>query len=511
MRRKASLSTWVFALGVAVWVVSGVIWWLSAAPLGHDEAQYAMAFQHLLSGEPPRWVYLSKGMHAVAGPGVLLGGGELALRVAPLLCGLGFLLAAAHLAWRVFGATTAAWTVVVLASAKPVVRRSVELLSDFPSTAALLAGTTVVVMEVVQPSRPTGPSWRLLWAAPLFAAAFYLRYGSCVPISLVGSAALVAGWPAVRQRPAPVAAAAGLLALLLLPHFWDSLATLGSPLAVLLESQRVPQAEVSGLRTYLTSDPVAFYGRAVAPLLVLGALLPGWLALRRWRRSARAPGSGPAPSEESRQARRALVLWAIALADIVVLGLTALGQLRYILPGVVLLTILGVELVRVAVAATPLPARRFVVGGLALALAVLLVTSVTSVARHGQARRRGMQSVLLTIEAIRRDAAGRRCHFIAGHYTQIEWYTGCNGHHFSPAQAHARGEPIYYVREDAPGWQPSDADMAQPHVVVLQHARDNLQVIRLLPASGSGAGAPARSPLTPGATPALAPGALPPP
>ncbi|HRC54941.1 MAG TPA: sulfite exporter TauE/SafE family protein [Kofleriaceae bacterium] len=307
MRRKASLSTWVFALGVAVWVVSGVIWWLSAAPLGHDEAQYAMAFQHLLSGEPPRWVYLSKGMHAVAGPGVLLGGGELALRVAPLLCGLGFLLAAAHLAWRVFGATTAAWTVVVLASAKPVVRRSVELLSDFPSTAALLAGTTVVVMEVVQPSRPTGPSWRLLWAAPLFAAAFYLRYGSCVPIAIVGVAALVAGWRAVR-RPVPVAAAAVLLALLLLPHFWDSLATLGSPLAVLLESQRVPQAEVSGLRTYLTSDPVAFYGRAVAPLLVLGALLPGWLALRRWRRFARAPGSGPAPSEELLRARRALGL-----------------------------------------------------------------------------------------------------------------------------------------------------------------------------------------------------------
>jgi 4-amino-4-deoxy-L-arabinose transferase-like glycosyltransferase len=279
----------VLAAGLALWLGSALLLWLQRPPLGHDEAQYALAFQGMLRGGPLRWIYLSKGMHAVVAPGVWLGGDELALRALPLVCGVGFALAAAHLAWRVFGATTAGWTLLVLATAKPLVRRSVDLLSDFPSAALLLLGTTIVLCEVIGGGRrgvggegqagagagdggagETGPSWRLVWAAPVFAAAFYLRYASCVPVAIVGGVALLFGWRGVRRRPGPVVAAVALLAALLVPHLVDSAAITGSPLGVLLESQRVPQAEVSGLRTYLTSNPLSFYGFAVTPVLVLG-------------------------------------------------------------------------------------------------------------------------------------------------------------------------------------------------------------------------------------------------
>lgn len=477
----------VLAAGLAVWVGSAIILWLAAPPLGHDEAQYALAFQGMLRDGPLRWVYLSKGMHAVVAPGVWAGGSELAMRALPLLCGLGFALAAVHLAWRVFGATTAAWTMLALATAKPLVRRSTDLLSDFPSAALLLVGTTIVLVEATRPapaetgdpgeagggaaagSLPAGPSWRLLWAAPLFAAAFYLRYASCVPIAIIGVVALVIGWEGVRRRPRPALAAAALLAALLVPHLVDSVAIMGSPLGVLLQSQRVPQSEVSGLRTYLTSNPLTFYGFALAPLLLLGVLSPvGWIRGERGERKA--------PRD-----RRALALWLIGLADIVALGLTALGQARYILVGIALLVILGVELVRGFLAARPPPWRRALTAAAALALAIAAAFAIPSMLRQGEARRRATRPIFLVADVIRRDAEGKPCHFTANHYTQIEWYSGCDGHDYPQAEALAEGHHVYYVRDDSPGWQPSAEELAQPHVVVLEVPRYQLLVIRLLP------------------------------
>ena len=485
----------VLAAGLALWLGSALVLWLARPPLGHDEAQYALGFQGVLRDEPLRWFYLSKGMHAVVAPGYWAGSSELTLRALPLALGLGFALAATHLAWRVFGATTAAWTLLVLATAKPLVRRSVDLLSDFPSAALLLLGTTVVLLEVTGGGRrrraaadpgdgggaaAAGPSWWLLLVAPLFAAAFYLRYASCVPIAIVGAVALVAGWANIRRRPAPVVASVLLLTALLVPHFRDAVALTGSPLGVLLESQRVPQAEVSGLRTYLTSNPFSFYGFALTPLLLLGVLsLPRW-----WRRAGRA-ADGPA-------ARRAVALWVIGVVDIVALGLAALGQARYILFGIALLVLLGVELARGLLAAGA-PRLRHAALGLAVpALGFAAYLSVSSLVRQGPRRRLAAQPQLLAADVIRRDAEGKRCHFAGYHYTQIEWYSGCDSRAFLQEEALAAGAHVYDVRDDSPGWQPSAAELAAPHLILLEVPRYQLRVIRLLPSAPGSALAPVR-------------------
>lgn len=468
MLRARPTTVAVLALGATTWLIASAVWWLARPPLGHDEAQYVLAFGDWLAGRELRWVYLSRGMHAIAGPGVLLGGSELALRAAPFLCGLGFLAVSARLAWRLHGPTTAAWTVAILATSAPLLRRSAELLSDLPAAALLLAATLILVEELVpEPGGREQPSWRVVWVAPLFAAAFYIRYASCVPAAILGLACAAAGWRNVLRRPAPLVTAVGLLLLLLVPHFLDAIHLLGSPLAILLESQRVPRAEVSGLTTYLTAAPRSFYGTAVAPLLVVGVLSIGWFARRLWR--------APAAKLEAVAARRGVLLWLIAVGDIVAIGLTALGQMRYILVGIVVLLMLGVELLRSLLA---LPAVRWQRAAAAAALAVLAVLSVQSVlavARHGMGRDRLMKDTMDTIELLHRDAAGRRCHFLAAAYTQIEWYTGCNGHNFSVPEVLARGEVVYYVANES--WQPSPAERAWPHRVILE--RQGLQVLKL--------------------------------
>lgn len=465
MLRARPTTVAVLALGATTWLIASAVWWLARPPLGHDEAQYVLAFGDWLAGRELRWVYLSRGMHAIAGPGVLLGGSELALRAAPFLCGLGFLAVSARLAWRLYGPTTAAWTVAILATSAPLLRRSAELLSDLPAAALLLAATLILVEELVpEPGGRGQPSWRVVWVAPLFAAAFYIRYASCVPAAILSLACAAAGWRNVLRRPAPLVTAVGLLLLLLVPHFLDAIHLLGSPLAILLESQRVPRAEVSGLTTYVTAAPRTFYGTAVAPLLMVGLLSLGWFAVK-----ARRAG------ESAVAARRGVLLWAIAIGDIVAIGLTALGQMRYILVGIVLLVMLGVEVIRVLMEARAGRWRRVAAAVAASALAVVSVLSVLSVLRHGTSRGRLMQDTMDTIELLRRDAAGRRCHFLAAAYTQIEWYTGCNGHHFSVPEVLARGEVVYYVANAS--WQPSAAELAWPHQVILE--RQGLQVLRL--------------------------------
>src|SRR5204862_181833 len=74
-------------------------------------------------------------------------------------------------------------------------------------TTFLLAGTAVIVAEV---TREDGPRRRTLLAAPLLAAALYLRYASCVPIALLGAASLGFGLRSIRRRPWPIAATAAL-------------------------------------------------------------------------------------------------------------------------------------------------------------------------------------------------------------------------------------------------------------------------------------------------------------
>ncbi len=449
----------VLAAGLAAWIANAVAIWLGAAPLGHDEAQYAIAARDVLDGAPARWFYLSKGMSAVALPGVLAGGGELALRAVPLLFGVGFVLAAWAVARRAFGEVTAAWTVAVLAGARSYTKLSAELLSDMPAAACLLAATAVIAGELRAGPAGAGagagaaagageaeddrPRWRAVLAAPLLAAALYLRYASCVPIALLGAAWLIFGWRGIVRRPAPVAATAALFLLLCVPHAREAIALTGSPLGILLESGKAaPDPSTVGLVAYLAGNPFVNYGWLMPPILIAGLASVAF-----------------AP-------RRGRLLWLVAVAAIVVIAQVTQAQGRYIFFGTALLAMLGVDAIRRAIErSSPRPRRALAIGA-AAAIAATWLLVLPGQLRHGARRAERTAATLLAAEAIRTDAAGRPCLFLGQHYTQLEWYSGCR-------TAEVVGYPppgvrLYVVRDRTPGWQPELSGGPGRHATILE-------------------------------------------
>lgn len=436
MRRTTAI---VFGLGLAGWLASAVLLW-SAPVLGHDEAQYAIAAHDWLAGNPVRWVYLSYGMNLVAAPGVLAGGGEQALRVLPLLLGVGFLVAGAHLARKVTSARTAAWLVATFAGTLSIAKRSSELLSDLPAAACLLVALALIVDEL---DRDTGPRWRVVFTAPLFAAAFYLRYGSCIPIAMIGLAAIAFGWRSIARRPLPALATVALLTALLVPHLAYAIRETGKPLGIMLESTTVIGSGIgASLVVYLTSNPFAYYG-FTAPILA----------------------GGIASIIQIRDRRRAF-LWTVALLDLVAVGLTPTPQARYIVTAMVLFGMLGIDAIDHLLASRP-PRVRVAVAALAgIALLASWAETIIAVHRLASTSSERYAPTLLAASAIRRDTAGQPCEVICRHTTQLAWYSGCaNALDASPESI--RRAHVYVIIEPHGEHQPDLQGLPSPKLVTV--------------------------------------------
>jgi len=445
----------VLAIGVAAWIANAALLVWRSPALGFDESQYANAASDLLDGIPQRRFYLSAGMEVIAVPGIELGASDRDMRLLPLCAGLALIAAAWWLARRATDATTAAWTVAAIAATRSIARRGADLLSDIPAAACLVAATALVVSEL---TRADGPRWRLCAAAPLGAAALYVRYGSCIPIAVIALAALVLGFPAIRRRPAPALATVALFLVLLVPHALSAIDVTGKPWGLLLDASSVPGRGYigDGLVAYVTTNPIRFYGTVVPPILVAGVLAIGW----------------------ARDRRRAM-LWMCAVGDVLGVGLVSHAESRYIFYALVLLIILGVDLIRRMIAAAPGHAR-LAIGALAaaaLAWAWLLVANAST--KYARVRAAETEDITEAIAAIRADDAGAPCQLIALHDPPIEWYSGCYAPlRFDPAVLAERR--VYAVHDTAPNPEEPDLDALPGHHVVV-HDSPRVRVIRLEP------------------------------
>lgn len=377
------------------WLAVTILSIVLGPPLGHDESAFAVAAR----GDGAAWVYRSVGVTMIAHVGVALGGAEWQLRVASAVLGTGILLAAFAVGRATLSPRTGAWAACILAGAHPLALRSAELLGDIPATACVLAGLAVLAGEL---PREDGPRWRLLAAAPAFAAAFYLRYGSAPVILLAGAAAAML-WPRGLVRR-PLVALATLLAFLALlaPHFLQSLHETGSLTGILHVSSQMPRRAYAGegLVTYFTTNGFAFYGALAAPLMLCGLAS-----------LARLPADW----------RPRVFLAVVAIGQIVLLGVQSHAQPRYVYVAMVLLVLLGLDgLARFA----PARLRAFslpvvVTAWLGVAIAVPFYTRFLATARA---------PLTAAATAIRADAAGRPCLVVAKAVTQLMWYTGCREH-----------------------------------------------------------------------------------
>jgi 4-amino-4-deoxy-L-arabinose transferase-like glycosyltransferase len=380
---------------IAAWLVVAVIGLAIGPPLGHDEAAFAVAAR---GDRPPgEWLYRPDGTVAIAWLGVALGGAEWQLRLASALLGTGIVVATFAVGRAAFTARTGAWAAALIAGAHPMALRSAQLLSDLPAAAAVLGGMAVLVAELGREARPR---WRIVAAAPLFAAGFYLRYGNAPVIALAIAAAGLLWWRAVAARSLRALAMLGVLAVLLVPHLVRSIEATGSPLGILRLSAGLPRRAYlgEGLVDYFASNPFEFYGALIAPAMLAG--LVGLVGERR-----RAPW----------------FLAIVALGQLIALGVQSHGQPRYVFVATALLVVLGVAVVarfdrpRLAAAAA---------AAVAAAWLGVVVAAVTVNRRAGPSR----APILHAADAVRADAAGRPCAIVAALAPQIVWYARCEVH-----------------------------------------------------------------------------------
>jgi len=383
--------------GTAVWILNAAVWCVSGVPLGHDEARYALDARELLAGHPKEFLYVPPGMNAITAPALWFGGEERALRVLPLAAGVLFLLAAWHLAVRSTDRTTACWVVGVLAGSHPMMRFSAQLMSDLASGACVLASLAIFVLEF---TRPDGPTRRVLWTAPLLAAAFYIRYGSAVTIALVGALLLVVFSRAIVRAWRWTTVCALLIVLLLLPYAIYSVKTTGSVLGILVISGKVTgHAGGEGLIAYLTTNPFIFYGMLIAPLMVIGAL----------------------PLSRDRVTT---FLQVVAVGQVIALGFTTHAQPRFVFVASTLLVITAVAALRRLSARFSARAQASLKVVATVAVIAFWVVALLDSEMNREFRVRSSRPTLLAAAAIHRDDKAP-CMVVGRQTAQLEWYTGC--------------------------------------------------------------------------------------
>ncbi len=409
-----------------------------AAPFGHDEAIYAGGGRELLDGTPSSAydLHRSVGMKALAAAGLLIDDAEWAPRLVALACSLAFLVAFRALGSRALGPWPAAWAAAAMVTSFGFQRRGAEILSDVPALLLLVLLLLVIVRELGRGGDGGRPGLGLLVAAPVAAAAFYLRYGLSTSLVGIGLAAATVWWRPIVTGRRVALATVGLFALLLVPHLVDSLRETGAPLGILQTSGDAAHRDYLGQG--LVQFPLVFIlegGPVLVALFCIGAVHGArcLVRLRRQRRHSRVPAED----------RAIAFLWLASVFHILVTGLLAHAEFRYFFFGVSGLTLLGAH-AACRWAADRDPTR---LGAIA-AVALLLTAAVTHHINIGRyTRQREVRQVLVDAAArVRRAAGEQTCAALTSRSPHIGWYSGCAALPLSSPPAALVGERRFLVQ-----------------------------------------------------------------
>lgn len=409
--------------------------------LGHDEAVYATKGRSWLTGEPAaQWdPRRAPGLPALA---------YVALAVSPTVgavrtVGLALLLATlvvvylAASAWGV-GRHRAVVAVMLVVSGVGFFRRIPEFLSDIPAAGLLVAVAALVIRTHERPR-----SRSLLGAPVLALAALYVRHGALAGLAAIGLAAVVVWGPRrwLRQGSRLVAAA-GIFLAGLVPHLAYAWQVTGSPIGLLVAAGRstTPAYVGDGLVYYVTELPREAAGPVGA--LVTGAGLVATLvaarrliAVRRragWSEPGRLRDSEPYRLRDIERDRRTTFLGLAAVILVLLHGLTAHGEARFIFFSLILATVLGVD----ALTRWARRWRTVALGGLAACALLMLPLDMwlmnSTLTRITQER----ESLVAVAGHV---SEPRGCVVVTSYQPEIGWYSGCRTMSF--AQARDAGIP----------------------------------------------------------------------
>ncbi|MFJ6696619.1 glycosyltransferase [Streptomyces sp. NPDC091272] len=467
-KRLRRIPAWAYVV-VVLALAAGVWAWLQDFEpyLGHEEAVYANKARFWFDGTPDAgWgVYRPVGLPALGALALRLtgyqghasGGGTGALRAVALVLAL-VMLCTTYLVARAWTTPRRAVVVVlVLLSGLGFLRRVPEYLNDIGSTALLLI--VVFLLVTAQERAGTKAGARAVLLVPFVAlAAFYLRYGVVGNLLAVALAGVLAygprAWLALGWR---LWAAAGVLALGLVPHLLHATQRTGKPLGMILSATSQANREYvgDGLVYYLGVFPYRLAGDLGAVVMAAGvcAAVAAWLRVRRERRGR---GSG-APSRPDD--RRRVFLGSAALLVFVVLGMATDGEPRFVYLPVTLLTVLGVQAVAELTRAWA-PRVLLCVG----VLAGLTVAGTAQAVAHGAMpgpASLGASTVPVARALAARD--GESCLIVTGYEPEFGWYSGCDAVTYGQ-YGRLRVEPgtrVSFVRFDKGRLQPDAARVRQ--------------------------------------------------
>jgi len=405
---------WVLSAALGAVAVAGIALLVSNGPLGHDEAVYAVKARSWLEGTPASGfeIYRPIGMPVVGWALLHLGDSEAVLRSfgvvssALALGGLWFF------GRSVFSPAAGLLAAGLFVGAPDFVRRAPEFLNDVAAAALL-----VLVMGIVWHflDRSQGRGWSVVWAAPLAAAAFYLRYGAVTSLLMICVVAAALWWRATRDGWRQITLTGGIFIALLIPHAVTALAETGSVFGILTRANEAAGREYlgEGFLTYLRWLPGDLAGDLVGTVMITGTILLVVVAARSiLRRSL------------TSESRRVLFVGLAAWLMIVAGGITVHAEERYVFLSVMLLTLLGSHTLLRMARWLPHPITTIclvvVVGLVALQFAVSFHTidgNLDDLAVHRQ--------VLVDAAAAIDDASPGSCSVATSYTPQITWYSGC--------------------------------------------------------------------------------------
>ena len=410
---------------VALFTVFAVRHMVIDATFSWDEAVYALTARHWVLGTPiTGWaLHRPPGMPVLGVVSVLVSEDETAFRVWGLIFAVAGVIAAWLLARSMGGPLAGLIAAAAIASLWRFQADAARFLTDIPATALLL----LLTWWLWRSSRRERLPGTFLVAAPLAAAAFYVRYGAALGIAFLALTALIVWWRTYVRSWRVVVATAGLLLLLLLGHLLPAVRETGEPWGIAfgardLAAPAYPGAALESYRDGLIDGRLA--GLVASGLMVIGFVgLAASAAIAGLRRRA-----GPLLADLT-----LLVLPAVCVT--LLLGWFVLPQVRYIFFPIAALASAG------AVAVAWLVGRSGRWRGAASAVVLALVSvaildqgllsvglGAIDAPRREDVRRAG--------EVVRTDAGGAPCGVLTHLPPLLTWYSGCASYGFgNPAVA----------------------------------------------------------------------------
>jgi len=409
---------WVAVLIGLVLLIGALAYVLPTGTLGHDESVYATQARFWLDGSPNTGVgvYRPVGMPMVAWGVLQFSESEVALRVVATLIGLGAVATMWAIGRIMLGSAAALLGTATFAVSESYLRRANEFLNDLAAAGLLLATLFAIWLHFERrPGR-----WWLLTAAPIAAAAYYMRYGSAfglVVIAVVGGAIW---WRSLRDSWRQIAATAGILGMLLLPHLWYSQRLTGSPLGVIRASRdHAGGSGGLGLDDYVEWFPEVLTGTFGAILIVAGIVYTILLAIEA-RRDARLGAA----------ARTSGFLTLSAVGMTILLGLFTHGEPRFIFMPMMALLLVGGRAAAVLLEQMPGRSRQAGIAALVLLLGYALVSGAGQMHNRMERVTTSRDVVAESSELVRHDAGAGSCTVYAAQVPQVTWYSACATYKF---------------------------------------------------------------------------------